>query len=161
MEVRLKEGLPQVLKPIEKDLPFNSFSHTSLKTGIDSLNVFFGTFMQGSKRGNWIAIGSQGVPAHFSTVSLEEVDTMDHRVKDIHLEYNQNRNSASVRVIEIDSVTFKYSWMDGSELSKKLVLKTVQQPMRKGLKFPEIELIALNGERISSNQFKDQFVVIN
>lgn len=157
----LKDGLPDILKPLEKDLPFKNFRYASLDTGTDTLQVFFGSFMQGTNKGNWFGIESNGQPAHFSTVSLDEADTLDYPSKDIEIEFNNERNRVALRVIQLDSLKFKYSWLDNLELSKNIALKAIEKPLRLKSQFPEMNLESLDGEYLSSNDFKDQFIVIN
>lgn len=157
----LKDGLPNAFKTLEKNLPFQNFSYASLDTGTDTLQVFFGTFMQGNNKGYWLGIESNGQPAHFSTVGLEEVDSLDYPSKDIEIEFNNEKNKLALRVIQLDSLKFKYSWMDNLELSKKIVLKFIENPIQLNSKFPEINLESLSGEYLSSSDFRNQFVVIN
>ncbi len=159
--IELKEGLPQVLKSLEKDLPFKNFNYASLDTGTDTLQVFFGTFMQGTAEGHWFGIESNGQPAHFSTVSLEELDTLGFPSKDIEIEFNNERNRLALRVIQLDSLKFKYSWMDNLELSENIALKSIEKPLRLNSQFPEMNFETLNGDNFSSSEFKNQFVVIN
>lgn len=157
----LKDGLPDAFKPLEKDLPFKNFRYTSLDTGTDTLQVFFGSFMQGTNKGHWLGIESNGQPAHFSTVSLDEADTLDYPSKDIEIEFNNERNRVALRVIQLDSLKFKYSWLDNLELSKNMALKSIEKPLRLNSQLPELKLESLGGEYLSSNDFKDQFIVIN
>lgn len=160
-EVQFKEGLPESLKSIEKDVPFRDFRYASLDTGTDTLRVFLGTFMQGNNKGLWFGIESNGTPAHFSTLSLEEVDTLDYRTKDIEIDFNQERNRVALRVIEMDSDTYKYAWLDNLNFSKEIAVKSIEKPLRKNSQFPQMNLETLGGDNFSSNDFKDQFVVIN
>lgn len=158
---KLSEGLPEVLKSIEKDLPFSNYTYAELKSGTDSIQVFFGSFMQGSERGFWVGLASNNIPGHFNTLSLEEVDSLDYRTKDIDINFNEDRNRVSLRIIEIDSLTIRFSWLDGNELSENLVLKEIEKPLRKEIKFPVLNMESMNGEEFSTNQFKDKFIVIN
>lgn len=157
----LKDGLPDVLKPLEKDLPFKNFRYASLDTGTDTLQIFFGSFMQGINEGYWFGIESNGQPAHFSTVSLDEADTLNYPSKDIEIEFNNERNRVALRVIQLDSLKYKYSWLDNIELSKNIALKSIEKPLRLNSHFPEMNLESLGGEYFSSNDFKDQFIIIN
>ena len=158
---QLKQGLPDALKPIEKDVPFKNFSYASLDTGTDTLQVFFGSFFQGTSKGHWFAIESNGQPAHFSTVSLEKVDTLDYPSKDIDIEFNNDRNRLALRIIQLDSLNYKYSWLDNYALTKRLAIKSIEKPLRINTQFPEMNLEFLDGEYLSSSNFKGQFVVTN
>ncbi len=159
--IELKEGLPEVLKPLEKDLPFKDISYAALDTGSDTLQIFFGTLSQGTRKGHWIGLESKGQPAHFSSVNLEKVDTLDYLSKDIEIEFNEDSNLVALRVIEVDSVNFKYAWLDNSELSGNIAIKSLEKPLRINSKFPGMILESIGGEHFTSRDFKDQFVVIN
>lgn len=158
---KLSEGLPDVLKSIEKDLPFSNYTHAKLDSENDSTDVFFGTFMQGPDKGYWVGLASNDIPGHFNTLSLEKVDSLNYLTKDIDINFNEERNRVSLRIIEIDSLNIKYSWLDGNSLSENLVLKYIDKPLRKEIQFPPMNIESMSGEEISSNQFKDKFIVIN
>lgn len=159
--IDLKDGLPDGLKSLEKDLPFKNFRYASLNTGTDTIQVYFGSLTQGTNKGHWFGIESNGQPAHFSTVILDETDTLDYPSKDIEIEFNNEMNRVALRVIQLDSLKVKYSWLNNLELSKNIALKSIEKPLRLNSQFPYINLESLGGERFSSNDFKDQFIVIN
>ncbi|KEO75644.1 hypothetical protein EL17_23770 [Anditalea andensis] len=160
-QIVFNEGLPESLESLEKHLPFKNFSYAILDTGTDSLKVFFGKLMQGSKNGYWIGIDLQGMPAKFSTVDLNEIDSLGYRTKDIDIEFNEDMNKISVRIIEVDSLNLSYAWLDGSELINNISINTIENPLRKNALFPEMNLESLYGETIHSSQFKNKFVIIN
>ncbi|WP_037321231.1 TlpA disulfide reductase family protein [Salegentibacter sp. Hel_I_6] len=162
-ELVFTKGLPETLAPFEKDLPFQNFSYSNLETGSDTLQAMLGTFNQGSTVGYWMAIVTNGIPANFSTVTLEEIDTLNYRTKDIDMEFNGGRNRISVRVVEMDSSSrkIKYAWLVDSKLSKKAIVNNIEKPLQINSQFPEMSLESISGQEISSNQFKNQFIVIN
>lgn len=160
-KVVFTDGLPATLHPLEKDLPFKNFSYSSLDTGTDTLQVFFGRLTQGDIMGYWVGIEANGKLAQFTTVSLEEVDSLNYFTKDIDIEFNEERNRVSLRIIEKDSLTIKYSWLDDNQLSENLALKQIEKPLRKEIQFPSVNLQPMTGEDFSINQFENKFVVIN
>ena len=159
---KLSAGLPEVLRSIENSLPFSNYTHAQLNADTsDSTQVFFGTFMQGSDKGYWVGLTSNDIPGHFNTLNLEEVDSLNYKTNDIDINFNEDRNRVSLRIIEIDSITIKYSWLDGNSLSENLVLKHIDKPLQKEIQFPPMNIESMSGEKVSSNQFKDKFIVIN
>lgn len=157
----LQDGLPEPLKSLEKDIPFKDFSYTNLNTGTDSLKVYLGKFKFQKKMGYWVGLAPTGTPAQFSTVSLEKIDTLKYRTKDVDIVWNEESNKVSLRINEIDSLSFEYAWLDNSELSPQIVLKYIERPLRKNAQLPEMTLESFTGEQISTTEFQDQFVVIN
>lgn len=157
----LQDGLPEPLKSIGKDVPFEEFSYTPLNTGTDTLQVYIGKFKFQTKMGYWIGISSKGTPGRFSAISLDKIDTLDYRTKDVDIAWNDERNKVSLRINEIDSLNFEYAWLNNSELSQEMVLKFIERPLRKNSQLPMMTLESFTGEPISSTDFKDQFVVIN
>lgn len=161
-EAEFKEGLPEALALYKNQLPFENFSYTNLETGSDSLRIMFGTLQQGSTKGHWIAMESNG-PTVFTTVRLEEIDSLNYRTKDIDIDFNEDRNRISVRIVEMDSLAnrIKYSWLDDSSPSQNSVVQNIEQPLRIDAQFPEMNLESISGEQIPANYFENKFVVIN
>lgn len=158
----LKDGSPEILKPIEKSLPFKIKSYSILESNNDSIDIYFGSLKQGKQNGNWIALSSNNQIKQFSTVDFKKNSEND-KENDIDLEFNNYRNRVSLRIKELDTINNRitYSWINQTTLTDSLTVLTIEKPLAKGKTFPSIELTDINGEKFNLDNFKEQTIVIN
>lgn len=158
----IEDGFPEILKPIEKNLPFKILSHSILESNNDSIDIYFGGLKQGNQSGNWIALASNHQLKQFSSVDVKQ-NPENEKENDIDIAFNNSKNRVSLRIKELDTIDSKitYSWIDHSTLTDSLTVLTIEKPLQKGKSFPEIELTKMNGEKFSLDNFKRQTIVIN
>ncbi|TEW71828.1 TlpA family protein disulfide reductase [Gramella jeungdoensis] len=158
----LQNGFPEILKPLEKDLPFKILSHSILESNNDSINIYFGSLKQGKQKGNWIALSSKNQIKQFSTVDLKQ-NPKNEKENDIDLEFNNSRNRVSLRIKEFDTINNRitYSWINQTTLTDSLSVLTIDKPLAKGKTFPSIELTDINGKKFNIDNLKEQTIVIN
>ncbi|CDF79059.1 thiol:disulfide interchange protein TlpA [Formosa agariphila KMM 3901] len=158
----LQDGFPEILKPLEKDLPFELLSQTHLESNNDSIDIYFGSLKQGNQKGNWIALASNKKIKQFSTVDLEQ-NPENEKENDIDLEFNNATNRISLRIKEFDTIinSITYSWINKTTLTDSLTVITIDKPLAKGKTFPFIKFTDRNGNEINLENFKDQTIVIN
>lgn len=158
----LQDGFPEILKPIEKSLPFKIISHSILESNNDSIDIYFGSLKQGKQNGNWIALSSNNQIKQFSTVDFKK-KSENEKENDFDLEFNNSRNRVSLRIKELDTIKNRitYSWINRTTLTDSLTVLTIDRPLAKGKIFPSIELIDINGEKINLDNYKEQTIVIN
>lgn len=157
-----QQGFPEILRPIEKSLPFKIKSHSILESNNDSIDIFVGFLMQGKQSGNWIAIASNNQIKQFSTVDFKQ-NTENERENDIDIKFNNSTNRVSLRIKKLDTLENKitYSWINQSILSDSLTVLTIDKPLAKGKTFPSIELTNINGGKFNLNKLKGQTIVLN
>lgn len=157
-----QQGFPEILRPIEKSLPFKIQSHTILESNNDSIDIFVGFLMQGKQSGNWIAIASNNQIKQFSTVDFKQ-NTENERENDIDINFNNSTNRVSLRIKKLDTLENKitYSWINQSILSDSLTVLTIDKPLAKGKTFPSIELTNINGGKFNLNKLKGQTIILN
>lgn len=158
----LQNGFPEILKPIEKKLPFKIQSHSILKSNNDSIDIYFGYLKQGKQSGNWIALISNNQLKKFSSVDFIQ-NPENEKENDVDLVFNDSKNRVSLRIKELDTIDNKitYSWINQSTLTDSLTVLTIENPLQKGRLFPEIELTKMNGEKFNLDNYKNQTIVIN
>lgn len=158
----LQNGFPEILKPLEKDLPFNILSHALLETKNDSINIYFGSLSQGEQKGNWIALASNDQIKQFRSVSLNK-NVKDIRENDIDMNFNNSTNRISLRVKELDSLNnnITYSWINKSRLADSLEVITIDMPLARGKAFPAIVLKDLDGKKYDFDNSEDDIIVLN
>lgn len=158
----LHDGFPEILKPIEKSLPFKIISHSILESNNDSIDIYFGSLKQGKQNGNWIALSSNNQIKQFSTVDFKTISD-NEKENDIDLEFNNSKNRVSLRIKELDTINNRitYSWINQTTLTDTLTVLTIDKPLAKGKSFPLIELTDINGAKFNMDNFKEQAIVIN
>lgn len=155
-------GFPEILKPIEKSLPFKIQSHSILETNNDSIDIYIGFLKQGEQTGNWIALASNKQIKQFTTVDFKQ-DSENIKENDIDIEFNNSINRVSLRIKKLDTLknNITYSWINQSILTDSLTVLTIDKPLVKGKIFPSIELTDINGENFDLNKLKGQTIVFN
>lgn len=158
----LQNGFPEILKPLEKNLPFKILSHSILESKNDSIDVYFGSLKQGKQNGNWIALSSNNQIKQFSTVDFKR-NSENEKENDIDLEFNGSKNRVSLRIKGLDTINNRitYSWINQNTLTDSLNVITIDKPLAKGKTFPSIELTDINGEKLNLDNFNEQTIVIN
>tara|TARA_R110001583_G_scaffold1265_1_gene10396 strand:- start:55 stop:942 length:888 start_codon:yes stop_codon:yes gene_type:complete len=157
-----EKGFPEILKPIEKSLPFKIQSHSILETNNDSIDIYVGFLKQGEQSGNWIALASNNQIKQFSTVDFKQ-DSKNEKENDIDIKFNNSINRVSLRIKKLDTLENKisYSWINQSTLTDSLTVLTIDKPLVKGKTFPVIELTDITGEKFNLNNLKGQTIVFN
>ena len=157
-----QKGFPEILEPIEKNLPFKIQSHSILESNNDSIDIYIGFLKQGEQSGNWIALASNKQIKQFSTVDLNP-DSENIKENDIDIEFNNSINRVSLRIKKIDTLknSITYSWVNQSILTDSLTVLTIDKPLVKGKIFPSIELTDINGEKFDLDNFNGQTIVVN
>ncbi len=158
----LKQGFPEILKPLEKDLPFKIQSHSILESNNDSIDIYIGTLKQGKQSGSWIALSSNSQIKQFSTIDFKQ-NPENEKENDVDIKFNNSTNRASLRIKEFDTINnvIKYAWVNQSTLADSLKISIIEKPLVKGKTFPKIELTNLDGKKINLDNFKEQIIVIN
>lgn len=159
---KIQQGFPEILKPIEKSLPFKIQSHSVLESKNDSLDIFVGVLKQGKKTGNWIAISSNNQIKQFTTVNFKQ-DAENEKENDIDIEFNNSINRVSLRIKKLDTLNNKvtYSWINRTGLSDSLSVITIDKPLVEGKIFPLVELTDINGQQLNLNDLKGETIVLN
>ncbi|NEV95051.1 TlpA family protein disulfide reductase [Psychroflexus sp. YR1-1] len=158
----LQEGFPEILKPIEKDLPFKIVSHSLLESNNDTIDIYFGELKQGNDSGEWIALAENKQLKQFSSFSFKQ-NAENEKENDIDIAFNNSINRVSLRVKNFDTIENKitYSWINKSDLTDSLIVHRIDRPLIKGKTFPQIELTNIDGKKINLDNFKGQTIVIN
>ncbi|GAA5225249.1 TlpA family protein disulfide reductase [Membranihabitans marinus] len=157
-----QQGFPEILGPIEKNLPFKIQSHSILKSNNDSIDIYIGVLKQGEQFGNWIALVSNNQLKQFSTIDFKQ-NSVNQKENDIDIEFNNSTNRVSLRIKELVNLENRitYSWINQSTLTDSLTVLRIDQPLVKGKTLPSIELTDIKGDKLNLNDINGQTIVIN
>ncbi|WP_034923687.1 TlpA family protein disulfide reductase [Gillisia sp. CAL575] len=158
----LKQGYPEILKPLEKSLPFKIQSHSLLESNNDSIDIYLGTLKQGKQSGNWFALASNNKIKQFSTFDFRQ-NSENEKENDVDINFNNSTNRASLRIKEFDTIEnrINYAWINQSTLADSVKISVIEKPLLKGKTFPKIGLTNMAKEKINLDNFKEQIIVIN
>nr|WP_315258504.1 TlpA disulfide reductase family protein [uncultured Flavobacterium sp.] len=161
----LTSDCPKELENFKKENIDYDFKFTKLKTGLDSLNIFFGSMTKNNKTDYWISSTFKG-QQFTREISLKSKGSFNFLTEDITFEFNPfdpiSPNSVSVRISHqplTDKV--EYLWLNNGIVSNTASIKKVQKPIQQGKKFPEITINTISENTISTKDFKDKIVIIN
>lgn len=159
---KLTSGHPKELEQIINQLRLTNTNQVSLKTGIDSINIYFGQMTQLDNNGYWISRYINGNPKSFSTVSLNKNDSTETLSNNVDIKYDNSSKIISLQIKHIPSSNeIKYNWLDHNEKSEVLKIASIERPIQNNKQFPELTLESLNGETISVQDYTGKYIVIN
>lgn len=161
----LTSDCPKELEGFKKQNKDSDLKFTELKTGIDSLNIFFGSMTKNNKTDYWVSSNFRG-ENYLQGVSLNPKDSLNFLSGDITFEFNPfdpvSHYSVSFRVLHQPLTnTLKYLWIDNEITGKTASIIKVEKPIQQGKIFPDITIHYISGETISTKDFKDKIIVIN
>lgn len=139
---------------------YTSLKSTSLETGIDSLQVLFGSGFVDDARINWTITIFKNV-RNFSMHSAQASDSSEFITQELDLKLN-NSMKASVKIHHnpvIDEIFYKWMNEDGS--SKTASVQKIERPIMENNPMPYFNVKALDGTSLSLDDFKGKYLVIN
>lgn len=161
----LTSDCPKELEDFKKENNDYELKFTKLKTGSDSLNIFFGSMTKNNKTEYWISSIFKG-QQFLRGISLKSKDSLSFLTEDITFEFNPfdpiSPYSVSLRILH-QPLTNKveYLWLNNGISSNTASIKKVEKLIQQGKKFPEITINTISEKTISTKDFKDKIVVIN
>lgn len=166
LKAELRPGTPEVLDSlinlIKKQRNWNDFTYSSLETGIDTLNIYFGTMQVNSSwKGLWIAGHTNDSSITWSTAGKIS-DTSKFHTDTFAIELNNATKKVSLRVKhnpKTDYIT--YTWLNEENKSQTAYMEDIELPFRVNKPLPELELELMNGDTLSTKELSGKHVVIN
>tara|TARA_B100002049_G_scaffold198593_1_gene156581 strand:+ start:19571 stop:20470 length:900 start_codon:yes stop_codon:yes gene_type:complete len=154
----IQPGVPEILA----NIPFEINSYSELNTNNDSLQVYVGEFIQGNKKGQWVAIIPKDGQNYFKNISYN-FDTKGGLENQFDIDYNNSKNRISMRLLDFDRYNQKiqYSWIKAGQLSDTLIVEKIKVPLAKGNYIEDIDLTNLNDGKFNINEFNNGIVVLN
>lgn len=158
----LQDGFPEALNPVERDLPFEILSHSTLESNHDWIDIYFGGHKQGNRSGHWIALAANRQLKMFRTIDFIQ-NPENEKDNIIDVDFNNSTNRVSLIIRELDTIEneITYSWIDRSTLTDSLTVLTIDRPLVKGKTFPALELTDINGKEYNLKNLGGNTVVLN
>lgn len=169
LKAELISGIPEKLNKglndIKNQMNLSDFKYSSLKTGIDTLDIYFGRMKQAYREGYWVSAYNTNDSAWtWSTVSLKNSDTLKFPANNIELKLGDSKNPKRISLKIIHNTkenSIIYTWLCNGKKSKKACLSEVTLPIQINKPFPELELELLNKDTLNTKELADKYVVIN
>jgi len=156
------EGCPEKLAFIRDQIHLSDMSYTFLKTGIDSMQVMFGELTQNGKKGYWISLFENGSLKNWTTIPLKKELKTNLSSNVIDIKYDNSQKVISVQIMyDASTKSIRYTWMRDKKMSSKAYVKTIENDLQQGKKFPKLKVEKLNGDTINLMDLKGKTVVIN
>lgn len=161
VESRMDQGFPEEIGFIKDQINLIDVTQTELNTQIDSLNVKFGGFTQGTNEGYWIALLNKKDLLAFKTIHPSD-SQMVGVYDTVIVKYDNSSKMISVFIdYQKGSDKVLYSWLDGDEPSKMMVIETIEKPIEVGKTLPNFQITSLSGNSINTDDFRGKYLVIN
>ncbi|REG98872.1 TlpA family protein disulfide reductase [Flavobacterium aquicola] len=161
----LTSDCPKELENFKKENSDYELKFSKLKTGSDSLHIFFGSMIKNNKTDYWISSAFKG-QQFTREISLKSKDSLNFLTDDLTFEFNPfdpiSPLSVSLRILYKPSTNkVEYLWLNNGISSHTASIKKVEKPIQEGKKFPEITMNSISEKTISTKDFKDKIVIIN
>lgn len=158
---RLISGYPEKASNAVDALRLTDVKHVELKTGLDSLGLFFGTFLQEDRGGFWVGLNHKG-NFEFMTISLNETEDRDLLTQNIEFNFNESSKRVSFR-IDVDPQTedVSYQWLSPQGDTNIAYVQTVERLIEPNKAMPFFTAETLQEVVLSLNDFEGKHLVIN
>ena len=156
---KLVSGHPSEVARMVENL--SNVKSTTLKTGIDSIKVFFGSFVQDSNKNFWASLYCQGRNT-FSMFNLKEMDSSSMLTDNIEFKFNEGSSKIVVKVVyDPASNEIFYQWMNENGKNEIATIQKVERPIEKDKPMPHFKVESIDGKSVSLDDFKGKYLVIN
>lgn len=156
---KLVSGYPREVSTMVKGL--SQIKSATLETGIDSMKVYFGSFLETNGRGYWTAL-YHDKGSSFQSVELEPKDSLGMLAADLEFNLNQGSMTVSLKILynPITDEIF-YQWVNKNGISKVASLQEVNRSINKGEPMPHFIVEGLTGTSFTLDDFKNKYLIIN
>lgn len=155
------EPLEGIMEFIAGQLALSDLKYSSLVTGIDSLNVYFGSMKQMGNPGYWISAAIRDSVMSWSTIGLLPNDSTAIISDNVDLDFDHGTKRVSLRLmLNPQSGQVVYSWLNKGKAGVQAQIMEIETPIRMNKPFPELEVNLLSGESLRIAGLKGKYVVI-
>lgn len=158
---RLVSGYPEGASGTVEYFNLTEVKYAELNTGLDSLQLFFGSFIKNSRDGYWVGLNNEG-NFIFTMVSLDKM--MDSQLLTQNIEFNFNESSKRVSFrIDVDPQTedVSYQWLSPQGDTYIAYVQTVERLIEPNKAMPFFTAETLQEAVLSLDDFKGKHLVIN
>ena len=156
--------LSTTLSPYSEELNFvPSFifqleTYAELETGLEDTQIYTGIGSRDGTSGYWVKIGPS-----FTTISLKKDEAFNICRDTIRYKFSGDTTIIALELIHhLSTNEIQYIWLDeNNNRSEKAIIISIDYPLKKGKKFPDLTVELLNGEQLSFSDFIGKTVVVN
>ncbi len=162
LSAQCPDFMAETMEIISEQMGLTDLMYSKLETGIDSIGVYFGLFDLRGSPGYWSAMSFNNNLTTWTTRVLKTSDSLSFPANTIDLEFNEGANSISVKIIH-DTVenVFHYQWLKEGLPNQTAHIIDIELPIQVGKPFPELSVSLLNGDKLSIDELKGKYAVIN
>lgn len=161
LSTTLSPGYPAEAPSKIKKMNFPQIKSASFETGVDSIKVLFGSFMQDEKELYFAALNSNE-NFIFQMFNLKKSDSSKPPQQDVEFKLNNSTIKISVRVMH-DPATDEvfYYWINKNGSSKIALIEKIDRPIQENKPMPNFSIETLKGTKLELDDFKGKYLVIN
>lgn len=157
----LISGYPEKASYAVDALRLTDVKYAEFKTGVDSLRLFFGSFLQDDRDGYWAGLDHKN-DFEFMTVSLNETAESDFLSQNIEFKFRESSMRVSFRV-DVDPLSneISYQWLNSKGASEIAHIQSIERPIESNKAMPYFTAETLQSSTLSLDDFKGKYLVIN
>jgi peroxiredoxin len=157
----LVSGFPNGASGAVGYLNLTKVKYAELKTGLDSLQLFFGSFIRDGRDGYWVGLDHKD-DFEFMAVSLNEKVDSDLLSQNVEFKFNGSSMRVSFQV-DIDPQTEDvfYQWLSPQGASEIAHVQTLERLIEPNKAMPFFTAETLQESTLSLDDFKGKYLVIN
>lgn len=157
----LVSGYPQKASYAVDGLRLTDVKYAEFETGVDSLRLFFGSFLRDDRDGYWVGLDNK-TDFEFMAVSLNETAESDFLSQNIEFKFRESSMRVSFRV-DLDPQTEEvfYQWLSPQGASEIAHVQTIERPNEPNKAMPFFTAETMHESTLSLDDFKGKYLVIN
>ena len=157
----LVSGYPQKASYAVDGLRLTDVKYAEFETGVDSLRLFFGSFLQDDRDGYWVGL-DHTTGFEFMTVSLNETAESDFLSQNIGFKFRESSMRVSFRVnLDPQTHDVSYQWLSPQGASEIAHVQTIERPIELNKAMPFFTAETMHESTLSLDDFKGKYLVIN
>lgn len=159
LSTKLISGYPPQ-KPISMQ-NLSDIKSATLETGIDSIQIFFGTYSENDAVGYWAFFYSKKNKS-FQMFELQPMDSTRMLSGDLIFRLNNSTQEIFGSIMhdpETDEIF--YTWLNENGTSKVASVMKKDRPINENQPMPFFNVESLTGGRIALDDFKGKYLVLN
>ena len=156
---KLEEGYPEEVAIMVDGL--EKLKSTTLNTGLDSIQVFFGSTVQNNREIYWASL-HRDKRITFSMFEFQNRDSSGLLSEDMEFEFENSSLRVSAKLIfNPDTDEVYYLWKDNNGLNRTAFVEKVTRHIQENKPMPDFTVEGLDGKTKTLEDYKGKYLVIN